>query len=125
MQSVDAEPASPARSRSVATADSTATLSSPDQPDRQLALPRRGLRDCIAEELRRLDADEVYYRGAAQGDSTGPGADRTSQRAGRRARKDAGSRCRRSETDGARSGGRRASRTAPPLRDRLAGTGTS
>lgn len=41
--------------------DSTATLSTPDQPDRQLSLPRRGLRDCIAEELRRLDADEVYF----------------------------------------------------------------
>ncbi len=41
--------------------DSTATLSAPDQPDRQLSLPRRVLRDCIAEELRRLDADEVYY----------------------------------------------------------------
>lgn len=41
--------------------DSTATLSTPDQPDRQLSLPRRGLRDCIAEELRRLDADDIYY----------------------------------------------------------------
>ncbi len=48
-------------------ADSTATLSTPDQPDRQLSLPRRGLRDCIAEELRRLDADEVYYEVLAKG----------------------------------------------------------
>lgn len=39
---------------------STATLSAPGQPDRNVSLPRRSLRDCIAEELRRLDADEVY-----------------------------------------------------------------
>ncbi|AZI58068.1 glucose-6-phosphate dehydrogenase assembly protein OpcA [Nakamurella antarctica] len=38
----------------------TATLGAPGQPDRHLSLPRRSLRDCIAEELRRLDADEVY-----------------------------------------------------------------
>ncbi|MBN9610418.1 MAG: glucose-6-phosphate dehydrogenase assembly protein OpcA [Actinobacteria bacterium 69-20] len=41
-------------------ATSTATLQVPGQPARRLALPRRSLRDCIAEELRRLDADEVY-----------------------------------------------------------------
>lgn len=39
---------------------STATLTAPGQPERRVALPRRSLRDCIAEELRRLDADEVY-----------------------------------------------------------------
>lgn len=39
---------------------STATLTAPGQPERRIALPRRSLRDCIAEELRRLDADEVY-----------------------------------------------------------------
>lgn len=39
---------------------STATLTTPNQPERHVALPRRSLRDCIAEELRRLDADEVY-----------------------------------------------------------------
>src|SRR6185312_13005052 len=38
----------------------TATLTAPGQPDRHVALPRRTLRDCIAEELRRLDADDVY-----------------------------------------------------------------
>ncbi|GGL94015.1 glucose-6-phosphate dehydrogenase assembly protein OpcA [Nakamurella endophytica] len=38
----------------------TATLTVSNQPGRQLSLPRRNLRDCIAEELRRLDADEVY-----------------------------------------------------------------
>ncbi len=38
----------------------TATLSQPGQPDRRVALQRRSVRDCLAEELRRLDADEVY-----------------------------------------------------------------
>ena len=38
----------------------TAVLSVPNQPRRQVALPRRNLRDCIAEELRRLDPDDVY-----------------------------------------------------------------
>lgn len=41
-------------------ASTTATLCAPGQPERHVALPRRSLRDCIAEELRRLDADEVY-----------------------------------------------------------------
>ncbi len=38
----------------------TATLTVSNQAPRQLTLPRRILRDCIAEELRRLDADDVY-----------------------------------------------------------------
>ncbi len=38
----------------------TAELTVANQPERHVALPRRGLRDCLAEELRRLDADEVY-----------------------------------------------------------------
>lgn len=37
-----------------------AELSQPDQPSHQIALPIRQLRECLAEELRRLDADEVY-----------------------------------------------------------------
>ena len=36
------------------------TLTVANQPERTIALPRRTLRDCLAEELRRLDADEVY-----------------------------------------------------------------
>jgi glucose-6-phosphate dehydrogenase assembly protein OpcA len=36
------------------------TLSQPGQPDRQVALQRRGISDCLAEELRQLDPDEVY-----------------------------------------------------------------
>ncbi len=38
----------------------TATLAVSNQSPRELTLPRRILRDIIAEELRRLDADEVY-----------------------------------------------------------------
>ncbi|NKE64142.1 glucose-6-phosphate dehydrogenase assembly protein OpcA, partial [Lentzea sp. PSKA42] len=36
------------------------TLSQPGQPSRRVALQRRAVRDCLAEELRRLDPDEVY-----------------------------------------------------------------
>lgn len=38
----------------------TAVLRRTGQPDRQLPLPRRELGDLLTEELRRLDADEVY-----------------------------------------------------------------
>ena len=41
-------------------ASDVAELSQPNQPSHDLALPRRNLRDCLAEELRRLDPDEVY-----------------------------------------------------------------
>jgi glucose-6-phosphate dehydrogenase assembly protein OpcA len=37
-----------------------ATLVQPGQPDHELALPRRSLRDCLAEELRRLDPDDLF-----------------------------------------------------------------
>jgi glucose-6-phosphate dehydrogenase assembly protein OpcA len=37
-----------------------ATLSQPGQPDRMIALARRGVPDCLAEELRRLDPDDTY-----------------------------------------------------------------
>ncbi len=38
----------------------TAQLTMANQPERSIALPRRTLRECLAEELRRLDADDVY-----------------------------------------------------------------
>jgi glucose-6-phosphate dehydrogenase assembly protein OpcA len=38
----------------------TAALIQPDQPEHRIALPIRVLRECLAEELRRLDPDEVY-----------------------------------------------------------------
>ncbi len=37
-----------------------ATLSRPGQPDRHVALQRREIADLLAEELRRLDPDEIY-----------------------------------------------------------------
>ncbi|TFD52442.1 OpcA protein [Cryobacterium sp. Hh11] len=37
-----------------------ATLTQPGQPLQDLTLKRRSLRDCLADELRRLDPDELY-----------------------------------------------------------------
>ena len=37
-----------------------ATFTSPDRPDRPIALKRRNLPELLAEELRRLDEDDVY-----------------------------------------------------------------
>jgi glucose-6-phosphate dehydrogenase assembly protein OpcA len=37
-----------------------ATFSSPDRPDRPIALKRRDLPELLAEELRRLDEDDIY-----------------------------------------------------------------
>ncbi|MFD1713546.1 glucose-6-phosphate dehydrogenase assembly protein OpcA [Amnibacterium flavum] len=37
-----------------------ATLVQPGQPTHDISLPRRSLRDCLAEELRRLDPDDLY-----------------------------------------------------------------
>ena len=44
---------------------STATLSRTGRPDAQLPLARRETRECLAEDLRRLDADEVYHEALA------------------------------------------------------------
>lgn len=40
---------------------STATLTRTGRPAAKLPLPRRGTGECLAEDLRRLDADEVYH----------------------------------------------------------------
>jgi glucose-6-phosphate dehydrogenase assembly protein OpcA len=42
------------------TVPNIATLSQPGQPTHQVSLPRRSLRDCLAEELRRLDPDDLF-----------------------------------------------------------------
>ena len=39
---------------------SVAELTQPGQPTQRISLPRRSLKDCLAEELRRLDPDEVF-----------------------------------------------------------------
>ncbi|WP_174562476.1 glucose-6-phosphate dehydrogenase assembly protein OpcA [Nocardia acidivorans] len=38
----------------------TATLTRTGEPDQRFALARRETRDCLAEELRHLDADDIY-----------------------------------------------------------------
>jgi len=38
----------------------TATLSQEGQPQRRVALQRRSISECLSEELRRLDPDEIY-----------------------------------------------------------------
>ncbi len=52
-----------------------AELTQPGQPAHDLLLPRRTLRECLAEELRRLDADLLYGRVISTGwDLLGPAA---------------------------------------------------
>ncbi|MBF6354313.1 glucose-6-phosphate dehydrogenase assembly protein OpcA [Nocardia higoensis] len=43
----------------------TATLTRSGDPDQRIALARRETRDCLAEDLRRLDADEIYREALA------------------------------------------------------------
>lgn len=44
-----------------------ALLTQPGQPNHDLPLPRRTLRECLAEELRRLDPDVLYGRVISEG----------------------------------------------------------
>jgi glucose-6-phosphate dehydrogenase assembly protein OpcA len=44
-----------------------ATLSQPGQPDRRIGLSRRGIAECLAEELRRLETDAVYEASLTRG----------------------------------------------------------
>jgi glucose-6-phosphate dehydrogenase assembly protein OpcA len=44
---------------------STATLSRTGRPDALLPLARRETRECLAEDLRRLDPDEIYHEALA------------------------------------------------------------
>lgn len=37
-----------------------AVLKQPSQPTREISLPRRSLRDCLSEDLRRLDPDDLF-----------------------------------------------------------------
>jgi glucose-6-phosphate dehydrogenase assembly protein OpcA len=48
----------------------TAVLVQPGQPDHEIALPRRELPSCLAEELRRLDPDELLGELLAMGSGT-------------------------------------------------------
>lgn len=44
-----------------------ATLIQPTQPTREISLPRRSLRDCLSEDLRRLDADDLFGKVITKG----------------------------------------------------------
>jgi hypothetical protein len=50
----------------------------PNQPTHDISLPRRSLRDCLAEELRRLDPDDLFgdviTRGVGQLDAPTTGS---------------------------------------------------
>ena len=47
--------------------DVDATLTQTGQPSQDIVLPRRSLRECLAEELRRLDPDVLYGRVITEG----------------------------------------------------------
>jgi glucose-6-phosphate dehydrogenase assembly protein OpcA len=57
-----------------------ATFSRTGQPERQLPLLRRTLGDLLAEELRRLDADELYAESLEQATGTSSLSERTPRR---------------------------------------------
>lgn len=63
-----------------------ATLTQPGQPERRIALAPRPDRDCLAEELRRLDPDDVFTEVALKGlplltaDGAAPGRARAAAR---------------------------------------------
>ncbi|MFM8927437.1 MAG: glucose-6-phosphate dehydrogenase assembly protein OpcA [Rhodoluna sp.] len=47
-----------------------ATLIQPSQPTRDISLPRRSLRDCLIEDLRRLDSDDIFGKLITKGFGT-------------------------------------------------------
>jgi glucose-6-phosphate dehydrogenase assembly protein OpcA len=47
--------------------EDVATLIQPTQPTREISLPRRSLRDCLSEDLRRLDADDLFGKVITKG----------------------------------------------------------
>jgi hypothetical protein len=44
-----------------------ATLVQPGQPERRIGLHRRGIAECLAEELRRLETDAIYEAALTKG----------------------------------------------------------
>lgn len=46
---------------------SVVTINQPGQPEHQIAMPKRPLEDCLMEDLRRLDPDEVYRKSLVDG----------------------------------------------------------
>ena len=43
------------------------TINMPGQPEQQIAMAKRPLEDCLIEDLRRLDPDEVYQAALTKG----------------------------------------------------------
>ncbi|HUR13437.1 MAG TPA: glucose-6-phosphate dehydrogenase assembly protein OpcA [Mycobacteriales bacterium] len=58
----------------------TAVVRRPGQPDRSLPLPRRELSDLLAEDLRRLDADDTYAEALQEATGTSGLPERPKQR---------------------------------------------
>jgi glucose-6-phosphate dehydrogenase assembly protein OpcA len=58
-----------------------ATLSSPGQPDRPVALKRRDRDELLSEELRRLDPDDIYAATVKRMARTGPPAAKSRKKA--------------------------------------------
>lgn len=52
---------------------SVATLAQPEQPTHKISLPVRSLKECLSEELRRLDPDEIFGEVLTKGLSRVPG----------------------------------------------------
>ena len=58
-----------------------ATLIQPSQPTRDISLPRRSLRDCLIEDLRRLDSDDAFGKLITKGFGTKRQAPKVSNKA--------------------------------------------
>ena len=80
-----------------------ATLSSPGQPDRPVALKRRDLDELLSEELRRLDPDDVYAATVKRMARTGTRAAGTKKTTKNTARKTAKKAARTTATKSART----------------------
>ena len=53
-----------------------ASYTVPGQPDRLVALKRRSITELITEELRRMDADQIFERTVKAADDGGPARSR-------------------------------------------------
>jgi glucose-6-phosphate dehydrogenase assembly protein OpcA len=58
-----------------------ATLVQPGQPTRDISLPRRSPRDCLIEDLRRLDSDDAFGKLITKGFGTNRQAPKVSKKA--------------------------------------------
>jgi len=65
----------------VRNAPDVATLIQPAQPTRDISLPRRSLRDCLIEDLRRLDSDDAFGKLITKGFGTKRQAPKVSPKA--------------------------------------------